>query len=224
MIQALIKKEWKKSKFIILSLSFLILISLLFIFINLSNTLANNLPNEILVNLIKTENFTLLYYQIFIVILGLLLSYYQFNPEITMARIRLHFHLPLNQNFLIHFLIMSALFTISIIFFISNLIFLLIITNFYPIEIFYALNSKMFLAFILSLISYLTIAIFIVNPIKKIKVSILILSIFIFLLYISYSAKFFTGNNLYYFSTLIIFSYYGLLFNSFKTYTKGYTK
>lgn len=224
MIKALTKKEWKKTKYVILAFSIITLISLVFIHLDIKNALEFNNPSDILLNTINKESLNIDYYKLAILAIGGFIGFFQFSPEVSKARIRLHLHLPVKQSRLINFLIIYGLLAILIVFLISNIIFYFSVTQFYPIELFYAFQTKIIVSLPMSIIWYLSIAIFLIQPLKIMKVGILALSILITLLYSATTGGFFLGNNMYLYSIVIIASYYLLLLNAFNTYTKGYIK
>lgn len=224
MIKALIKKEWKKSKNVIKIFAILCLFSLAYILFDIRQLLEYMEPSIALQEIINKGVINLDYIKLFIMIFGGVLAFVQFYPEVTNARIRLHLHLPINQNLLINTFMFYAL---SIIFgfcFISNLILFLCIISFFPIEIFYAFETIIFESFIISILSYFCIAIFLVNPAKNIKIAIFILSLLIGMIYQDYTKSFYVGTSLFLYFIFIFIAYYSLLFSSFKTYTKGYVK
>lgn len=224
MIKALIKKEWKKSKNIIILFAILCIFSLAYIVFDIKNLIEYMRPSDALQEIINKGVLNLSYIKNFIMILGGVLAFTQFYPEVSNARIRLHLHLPMNQNFLIHTFIFYGLSIIILFSLISNLIFFLSIIVFFPIEVFYAFETILFEAFIISTLAYFCIAIFLINPSKNIKVAIFLLSLLIGMLYQEYVKGFFVAQNLYYYFCFIFITYYTLLFNSFKTYAKGYVK
>lgn len=224
MIYGLIKKEWKKTKNTIILFAILCFTALCFIFFDLNNLQEYNKASLALQELISKERINLTFISNFLIAFGSLLAYVQFYPEVQNARIRLHFHLPLNQSFLINFFPLYSLVILLVFAFITNSFIFISIISFYPIELFWAFQTKLINAYELSILAYLCIAVFLISPSRQIKIAILILSLLIAMIYMDYTSIFFIGENLYKYFIFIFISYYFLLLQAFKTYTKGYIK
>jgi len=225
MIKALIKKEWKKTKNITIFFVIILTISLIHFYFSLSNALEHNAPSDIFQDIVRKEGTIDISFLLYIItFIGPLLAFFQFSSEVSKARLRIHLHLPLKQNFLIHFFSIYGVSVISFIFIIANVIVFLSLNTFFPIEIFYAVESKFLISYFISLGLYFSLAIFLINPSKVIKIGITTLSILTSLLFLDHVGRFFVGQNLYFYFPFILLSYYLLLFHSFKLYTKGYVK
>lgn len=224
MILALIRKEWEKSRITILAGSIFILFFLIKIYFEISNKLEHNNPSTILLSIIQMQNIEVTYFFMTISLFGIFLAISQYRPEKEDAKVRLHLHLPLKRTILINFIIFYGIAVIFIITVISNMIFFIIITNFFPIEIFYAFESNLISYFCIAIISYLALGIIIIHPLMIVKISILLLTYAINTSYFYDTAIFFSGENMYYYFIFICISYYFSFIRSFEIYTQGYTK
>lgn len=225
MISALIQKEWKKTKYVIFFAIAILSIALFHFYFSINNALEHNAPSDIFQDIIRKEGTINISFLVYIIsFIGPVLAFFQFSQEVAKGRLRIHLHFPLKQNFLIHFFSIYGVFVLSSIFLIANIILFLSLTKFFPIEIFYAVETKFLISYFITLCFYFAIAVFLINPVKMIKIGVLVISILVYLLFTEYTRKFFVGQNLYYYFPLVILSYYLLLFASFKLYTKGYIK
>lgn len=224
MIASLVKKEWKKTKTIISLFAVLSIIALAFIYFGMKNLVEYNEAHLALQEIISKSKINLTYIKNFLMIFGVILGFFQYYPEVVHARVRLHLHLPVKQNYLIHVFMVYGLGVILLFSCIVNGIFFASIVSMFPVELFYGFETKLFSAFLLSIIGYLGIAIFLITPSKNVKLGIFALSLALLMVYQDYTRGYFAGETLYYYFSFIFIAYYMLLFDSFKTYTRGYVK
>lgn len=217
-------KEWLKIKTIYLLFLAVILVNLIQIYNEITSSIKFSSSIAYISKIIsyKSFDFNILFYTN--LFMAFCLGLFQFYKERDKGRIRLHMHLPYSYLTNINTMVFSGLFLIFITFLCEFVLFYLITSSYFPKEIIYPLNLKLFCSFLNAFIIYLATPAILIEP-NKIKnfSSILITTLF---LIISFwvNKGFYTSENFFIFYFLALIFQIANLYLSFYRYTKGYIK
>jgi len=225
MIKSILFKEWLKTYKIILSFLFIFLLVIVETFLDTKNNFEFQDATVTIVNIIILGKFDFNYINIISMTFSVLLATMQFYPEIHNGRIRLYLHLPLNHNKLIFLMLFSGLSTIIIVHLLFTIGYFFILNTYYPIEVFFAICSKLIPIFISSILLYLATALVFVEPKSMKKISYIVITILLLMIYLNISIKKYSiSYELNFFVLIVICTYIVATFEAFASYKKGYIK
>lgn len=167
MFSALLYKEWLKIRWTYLSLSVIILISVVYIFLTAAHSIEINgtVAYWSYVIYLKYPFYSDLHYIPFII--GVVLALVQFYPEIDSGRLKLTLHLPVKENkILLQMILIGGCFLIALIA-ITLLAYSIISSNFFPKELTYNSVYILLPAFLAGLISYFSVAVIMIEPVWR---------------------------------------------------------
>jgi len=222
MIKSILFKEWLKTYKVILSFMLIFLLAIFETFLDIKNKLEFQDATVTIVDIIILGRFDFNYIDIISMAFSVLLAIMQFYPEIHNGRIRLYLHLPLNHNKLITIMIFSGLATIMTVFLLFTVGYFFILNIYYPIEVFFAIYSKLIPIFLSSILLYFTIALFFIEPKNMKKISYIVITILLLIKYLNISMKnYFISYELNFFVIIVICAYIIAIFDAFSSYKKG---
>lgn len=224
MLQAIFLKEFLKTRYVIYIFAILFSLSLFGIFFSLKSLLEHQQPTSILMSIVFKQDFDYHFLLEFIPVFALILACFQYYPEITKARVRLHLHLPLSKSFLVASIIAIGFGILLSFFLLIEVLFYFSITHFFPIEVYLALNSNLLPVFLEAFIIYLCVGIAFVSPKLPFKIAIVVFTLLLSMYFSKIMGKFFKAEYLNLYMLGIIGIYTFSLFNAFRAYTKGYIK
>lgn len=225
MLSSILYKEYIKTHKIIFFFGILILYSLFQTFIDAKNSIELYDPVSVILGITQMGRFDFNNIYYFCTIFAIVLGIAQFYPEVNQARIRLYLHLPMSHFKLVSIIVFSGLFLLGFFFLVITLVYKLILTSYYPAEVFDALFSKLFPMFLSSILFYLATIVGFLEPQLRRKLFYVALA-FIWgfvLLSLSKGAYFssFMINN----ALIILIAVYILtVYEVITAYTKGYIK
>lgn len=225
MISAILYKEWLKTYKIIILFLVVFTISILNTFFDAKNTVEFYETTNAILNITIFARFKYNFIDSIPLLFAVSLGTFQFYPEVVNARIRLFLHLPLSHFKLTSTLIFSGLILLLIIFTIVIYSYYLILSSFYPIEVYDAIYSKLVPIFLAAILAYLSTLLAFLEPKVIRKVLYTILSFFILSVYLKYSQTgYFVSDFLNITIIFIILIYIISAYEVFTSYTKGYIK
>lgn len=225
MIWSIIYKEYLKT-YKVIFIFFVIFAFVLFnTFLDAKNAFEYKDATSAVLGIIYSGKFNFNYIEYILPIFTICLGIAQFYPEVSNARIRLYLHLPLSHLSLVSISIFIGLIFIAFVFFIISFIYSYILNDFYPVEIFDAVFSKLFPMFLSSFLCYLTTMIAFLEPKNIKKVLYILLSVFTLMLYKDiYMSSYFMSSLIDFVLIGIIAIYILSVYEVFASYTKGYIK
>lgn len=171
MWNSIIFKEWLKIKWFVLGLNLIGVLAISYVFLSLRHDMEFYAPNKYWFSILFMGNVFYNLIKFIPLIMGLIIGVSQFFPEIVDKRIKLSFHLPLNENsLLLKMMAFGALALIA-----SYTIFygfLLLSSSYYfPYEIIKMVAYTTIPWFIAGLSIYFWTALLVFEPIWKYKVA-----------------------------------------------------
>lgn len=225
MINAIIFKEYIKTKKIIFIFFFLILCSLFNTFIDAKNAHEFSEATTAILSISQMQRFSFNFLKEVLILFSIAFAIAQYYPEISSARIRLFLHLPMSHFKLIFILIFSSLSFFALVFAFITFIYFSILNTYYPFEIFEAIFSKLLPMFLTSILVYLTCALMFVEVKVIKKIFYAFLSCFVVYLYLSKTqSTYFASFELNILMFILIIIYIINIYEVFTSYTKGYIK
>ncbi len=135
MFKSVIYKEWLKTRWLLIALTLLGVLAMGIIFLKVQHAITFNGANQYWY-LLLFQNLQYFKTVKFIpVVIGLLTALAQYIPEISSKRIKLTFHLPINENKIMLMMLAYGIFSLLISFAILFVVFIIVSNNFLPSEI-----------------------------------------------------------------------------------------
>jgi len=225
MFKSLIYKEWRKTYMVIIPFFFLFLGIMLDTLLDARKALEFYEPVQNLMQIAFKNRFQFNYIGIASLVFAASFGVFQFYPEISQARVRLHLHLPLSYTKLVGIFILYGLAVLSLFFALVTLGYYCILTTYYPVEVFWAVFSKLLPTFLSALFLYLTTSLVFVTPRLKSKFAYITLGILIMRAYYPHIQKlYFETFMLNIAMVVVLVLYTAALFHAFSSYKRGYIK
>ncbi len=164
MLKAVVFKEWLKIRWVfigMLLINFLVIINTYF---NVSNVLKVYSANVYLVKLITYE---ILFFDdlMYIPLLtGILISVFQFFPEINQKRLKLTFHLPVQESKMLFQMTSIGFISLLLIFLFDTFLLSLVSLNFFPDEVFKSMIITLLPWFFTGFCGYFLITMVFIEP------------------------------------------------------------
>ena len=225
MLNAILYKEYIKTHKVIFIFTVLIAYSLFQTFLDAKNTMEFYDATSAILGISQMGRFDFNNIKYISFLFAIALGIAQFYPEVNQARIRLFLHLPMTHIKLITTILFSGIVLLVVFFAVISLFYYLILSSYYPIEIFTALYSKLFPIFLGSILCYLAVVLGFLEPSIKRKIiylaiAFLSLSVFVNLSQSAFFIAYFINIVL-----LVLIAIYLLTaYEVFTAYTKGYIK
>lgn len=225
MLNAILYKEFIKTYKVILIFIAIFTYSLFDTFLDTKNTIEFYEATSAILNITLLGRFDFNFIKFISIIFAISLGVAQFYPEIASGRIRLYLHLPMSHFKLISILIFSGLGLLSLVFSIIWFSYYMILSSYFPVEVFDAINSKLTPFFLASIFAYLTTLLAFLEPKIDKKVLYVMISLAVLILYLKYSQiTYFVSDFMNIIMGVIICIYILTIYEAFTTYTKGYIK
>ena len=221
---AIFKKEWLKTKYILITFFVVSLISLGHFIVSIDNIIEFTSPEQYINGIVYYEKFSFKSVLFINMFFAALLGFYQYYKERENGRLRLHLHLPYSYFRNINVLVIFGISTLVAIFLIEYLLFLTFASSYLPTEVITTLSSKFFITFLISIAIYLSAPSYTIEPNKLKIIASYILLTLVILYEIDINSGFFSHEGVWIFFIWIIFFQLATLFLSFYRYTKGYIK
>ncbi|MCK5520505.1 MAG: hypothetical protein KAI81_05295 [Candidatus Marinimicrobia bacterium] len=194
MFKAITYKEWIKLKTIFLGILTINLLVVFYIFLSVSHDLkfmaAVGYWNKIIFRGVMFYDF----YKFFPLASGVFLALAQFIPEIMKNRIKLTFHLPIDENKVLLWMAGFGALLLSAIYLLVGLIFFSLSMVYFPIEITSSLLLTVLPWMLGGLIMYFIVSIIILEPNLPRRLFMLVIGYWIFdILYASYWYNIYTN-------------------------------
>lgn len=208
MILSLFFKEWLKIKWTVFGIMFLFLITLGYIYIDTSYNFRNLEANNMWYNVIT---FGYLFYgdlfRFLPLAVGVVVALSQYLPEISSKRLRLTLHLPMQENFIILWMLFTGTCILIAIYLFSYLILTLISIAFFPFEILNSLFLTSMPWFLAGLVAYWAVAMIVIEPKWKTRIALIVVSLgFINFLFYSNTYNVYKNSVSFFFLFALIFA------------------
>lgn len=231
MMRSIFYKEFLKTYKILIPFLFVFIVILVDTLLDARNNLEYYDPTAVVLAIIQKSDFSFNYIDIAMLALGVVLAIFQFYPEVSGAKVRLHLHLPLGYHILVSSFLIYGLGILLLYIVALGSGYYMILSFYYPIEVFWAIFSKLSSIFISSIFLYLATALIFVEPNIKLKLSYFALTVLIMRLYFAQSSGAYFVKKLYYVNTLldivmfaVVAVYILTLYAAFGSYKRGYVK
>lgn len=225
MLGAILYKEYIKTYKVIYIFAVLIAYSLFKTFLDAKNTLEFFDATSAILSISQMGRFDFNNIKYFCFLFAMALGVSQFYPEVNQARIRLYLHLPMSHLKLITIILFSGIIVLSLFFAVVSFFYYLILSSYYPFEVFTALYSKLFPIFLGSILCYLAVVLGFLEPTIKRKIIYLAIAFFSIFVLISLSQNaFFIAYYINITFVVLITVYLLTAYEVFSAYTKGYIK
>jgi hypothetical protein len=184
MFKSLVYKEWLKLRWIFVGLAIINCLAVINIYFDLANTFKSFSANVVVG---QYQFYEVVYYsdiKYVVLLTGLILGIFQFFPEMNQSRLKLTFHLPVNESKLMFQMTSIIVILLISIFLVDTLILSIVSLKFLPREFFENMLTTTLPWYIGSICAYLWIVIIFIEPnwVKRI-ISVLIAAGFVNLFY-----------------------------------------
>lgn len=164
MLNAVIFKEWLKIRWVFIGMILINIIVILNTYFDVSNTLKVYSANVFLVKLISFE---ILFFDDMMhipLLTGILISVFQFFPEVNQKRLKLTFHLPVQESKMLSQMAGIGLISLLLIFLFDTILLSLVSLNFFPEEVFKSMIITMLPWFLAGFCGYFLITTAFIEP------------------------------------------------------------
>lgn len=164
MFKAILYKEWLKIRWVYLAMIIVSLLLLLNILLNIAHDMkfvgANGYWSSVIF-----RGYQFYFSLRFIpVLIGLVIAFSQFMPEILTNRLKLTLHLPVKENKLLFQMILIGFFALLMLFFLILLILSIMTRIYFPVEILSSMIITSLPWFIAGFVSYFSISMILIEP------------------------------------------------------------
>jgi len=164
MLKAILYKEWLKIRWVYLAMIVISLLLLLNIFLNIAHDMkfvgANGYWSSVIF-----RGFQFYHSLRFVpLLIGLVIAFAQFLPEMLMSRLKLTLHLPVKENKLLFQMIFIGFLALLLLFFLTVLMLSIMTRIYFPADILFSMLITTIPWFIAGFIAYFSIAMILIEP------------------------------------------------------------